>query len=74
MNGNYVKIRIMKTKIKHIVTTVMFIMMSAAAIAQPLPPSTPNGNSVPVGGSVVILFIVMAGLGFKQLLKNRKLE
>lgn len=74
MNGNYVKIKTMKTKIKHIVTTVIFIMMVATVMAQPLPPSTPSGSPLPVGGLEVVFLFVMMGFGLKQLLKNQKLK
>lgn len=49
---------------------LLFIFLSFAATAQPLPPSTPYGSPVPVGGAVVLL-LAMAGLGIRQLMKRR---
>lgn len=47
-----------------------FILLASVVTAQPLPPSTPSGNSVPVGGGVVLLLVALATLGIKQLRKK----
>lgn len=56
----------MKSRI--ILSLISIILFTTSALAQPLPPSTPNGNPVPIGEFVSILLV--AGTYF--LVKKKK--
>lgn len=62
----------MKTKI--IILAIIFLSIAVITNAQPLPPSTPYGNPVPVGGVFGLLLLVLSGLGLslKQYFKKNK--
>ena len=55
-------------KPKPIVLTILFLSLTLMMNAQPLPPSTPQGNPVPVGGILGTLLLITSGL---ILLKNK---
>lgn len=57
----------MKTKI---IATVIFIIFTLTKLfAQPLPPSTPDGNAVPIGGLGILLLI---GSGLILVINKKK--
>lgn len=49
---------------------LVFIVMATTAMAQPLPPSTPSGNPVPVGQLIELLLLVCSVFFVKQKKKN----
>lgn len=56
----------MKTR-KIIVVAIIFLSFVVIANAQPLPPTTPSGNPVPVEGLVGLLLIAMSTFGIIKL-------
>ena len=57
-------------KTKHIIL-IAFLFAGTVALAQPLPPTTPSGNPVPVESLVMLLFAAIAGLGITKLRKKK---
>ena len=58
-------------KTKQIILFVVFILTGAMVMAQPLPPTTPQGNPVPVEGFLHLLPVVLVSLGYKKLRKTK---
>lgn len=55
---------------KHIII-IVFLFIGITAMAQPLPPSDPQGNPVPVEGLLSILPAVLVVLGAIKLKKEK---
>ena len=58
-------------KTKYIILTV-FLLIATVVMAQPLPPTSPSGNPVPVEGLLGLMLLSMAGLGIRRLKKRNK--
>jgi hypothetical protein len=65
------KKEMMKTA-RYIVSIIVFATLQLSVMAQPLPPSSPSGNPVPVEGIVALLLASMAGLGITRLRKKKR--
>ena len=59
-------------KIKIIVLAIIFLSLAVITNAQPLPPSTPQGNPVPVESLFALLPIALTALGIIKLKKKSK--
>ncbi|MCF8359358.1 MAG: hypothetical protein K9H26_11400 [Prolixibacteraceae bacterium] len=59
-------------KIKYILITIVLFILHFVASAQPIPPSSPDGEKVPVGGALFLLFAALVGLGVMKLRKKGK--
>jgi hypothetical protein len=55
-----------------LVGLLFFILLSSIATAQPLPPTTPSGNPVPVDGGLMLLVAALAGLGIVKFRKQKQ--
>ena len=55
-----------------IIITIIFLSIVLAANAQPLPPSTPDGNSAPVEGLLALLPMALMVLGIIKLKGKKK--
>lgn len=62
----------MKTKI--IILTILFLSLLVITNAQPIPPTSPSGSPVPIGGVFGLLLLMLSGIGLslKQYLKKNK--
>jgi hypothetical protein len=58
--------------LKYIIITFVLIIVQLSLMAQPLPPSSPGGNPVPVDGIAVLLLASIAGLGIVKLKRRKK--
>lgn len=50
---------------------ILALFIGFTANAQPLPPTTPSGNSVPSENIVIILSLALAGLGIIKLWEQK---
>jgi hypothetical protein len=50
---------------------ILFLLMAGTVMAQPLPPSSPTGNPVPVDGITALLVATLAGGAFLRLRKKK---
>ena len=57
-------------KIKRLLFIIMITMAHLSVIAQPLPPATPNGNPVPIGGDIAPLIMVILITGIAAIKKR----
>jgi len=54
----------------HIISAIAFLMISLSSMAQPLPPSSPTGNPVPVDGVTALLVATLVGGAWMKLRKR----
>ena len=58
-------------KTKKIIATVVLLSLAVITNAQPLPPTTPSGNPVPVEGLLSLLPVALIALGIVRLKKKK---
>lgn len=59
-------------KTKQLLIMIIFLGIVVNAAAQPLPPTTPNGNPIPVGGIMFIVFqLALFAFGIIKLRKKK---
>ncbi|MFA9391240.1 MAG: LPXTG cell wall anchor domain-containing protein [Prolixibacteraceae bacterium] len=56
---------------KIILTSIVFLSLVVFAFAQPLPPTTPSGNPVPIGGFLLLL-LSLSGVFLFLKKRNKK--
>ncbi len=56
---------------KYLIATVVIVLIQSLALAQPLPPESPGGNPMPVGGIITLLLASATILGVRQLKKKK---
>ena len=61
----------MKTILSTIIIAVTFIFLTVKAGAQPLPPTNPMGNPIPMGSMFLLSALVFLAFGIHKL-KRRK--
>lgn len=60
-------------KTKNIILVIIFLSLAVITNAQPLPPTTPSGNPVPVEGLLTLLPAALVAFGIVKLRrKNSK--
>jgi hypothetical protein len=57
--------------IKYIITTIILVFVQVIVMAQPLPPSAPSGNPVPVDGFLMVMVAALTGMGVVKLRKKK---
>lgn len=53
---------------------LLFLFLSFAASAQPLPPTTPDGNPVPAEKFILVLLFALFTFGMKKIKQKNKIQ
>lgn len=58
-------------KTRNIIAVIILLSLAVVTNAQPLPPTTPSGNPVPVEGLLALLPMALAAFGIVKLRKKK---
>jgi len=59
-------------KTKKIILAIIFLSLAVITNAQPLPPTTPEGNPIPIEGLISILLMALMAFGIIRLRNKNK--